>query len=91
MNKRINVLLPEATVALLDRVAVKGNRSQFISRAVTHFVETQGKQSLREHLAAGYKANAEDSLRMAAEWFPLEEEAWHKAELGSPATKKRKR
>ncbi len=75
MNKRINVVLPEKTITVLDRVTTKGNRSRFIDRAVLHYVETQGKQSLREQLAAGYRANAERDLEMAAEWFPLEEEA----------------
>jgi hypothetical protein len=61
---------------VLDRVTTKGNRSRFIDRAVLHYVETYGKQSLREQLATGYRANAERDLGMAAEWFPLEEEAW---------------
>jgi hypothetical protein len=37
--------------------------------------ETQGKRSLRERLKAGYLANACENLKIAAEWFPLEEEA----------------
>ena len=37
--------------------------------------ETQGKQSLRERRKAGYLANAAENLRIAAEWFPVEEEA----------------
>ena len=75
MNKRINIVLPNTTVSVLDRVATKGTRSRFIDRAVLHYVETQGKHSLREQLAAGYRANAERDLEIAAEWFPLEEEA----------------
>lgn len=76
MNKRINILLPEETIAVLDRVAKPGNRSRFIDRAVRRLVETEGKTSLREQLKAGYRANAERDRQMAAEWFPLEEEAW---------------
>jgi len=76
MSKRINIMLPEKTLAVLDLVAPKGNRSQFVSRAVLHYVETQGKQSLREQLKAGYLANADENLKIAAEWFPLEEQAW---------------
>lgn len=76
MSKRINIILPERTVSVLDRVTTKGNRSRFIDRAVLHYVETQGRQGLREQLAEGYRANAERDLAMAAEWFPLEEEAW---------------
>jgi CopG family transcriptional regulator/antitoxin EndoAI len=76
MSKRINVVLPDKTVAMLDRVASRGTRSRFIDRAVRHFVETHGRRTLREQLKAGYRANAERDLAIAAEWFPLEEEAW---------------
>jgi CopG family transcriptional regulator / antitoxin EndoAI len=76
MSKRINIVLPDTTLAVLDRVATKGARSRFIDHAVRHYVETQGRQCLREQLKAGYQANAERDLAMAAEWFPLEEEAW---------------
>lgn len=88
MSKRINIMLPERTLATLDQVTRKGSRSQFISKAVLHYVESQGKQSLRDRLKAGYRANAEESLKIAMEWFPLEEEAWQKK---SPATSKRKK
>jgi CopG family transcriptional regulator / antitoxin EndoAI len=75
MSKRINVVLPDATLRVLDRVAPKGDRSRFISRAVLHYVESVGKQALREQLTAGYRANAQENLAIAVEWFPLEEEA----------------
>jgi CopG family transcriptional regulator / antitoxin EndoAI len=75
MAKRINIILPEKTVSVLDRVTTKGNRSRFIDRAVLHYVETNGRQNLREQLKAGYRANAARDLETAAAWFPLEEEA----------------
>jgi metal-responsive CopG/Arc/MetJ family transcriptional regulator len=43
MSKRINIVLPDKTLAVLDRVATKGNRSEIVSRAVMHFIESQGK------------------------------------------------
>src|SRR5438067_11313012 len=76
MSKRINIILPERTVSVLDRVTTRGNRSRFIDRAVLHYIETGGRQKLREQLKAGYRANAERDLDTAAAWFPLEEEAW---------------
>jgi len=76
MNKRINVILPTATVAVLDRIAAKGDRSALIDRAIRHYVKTQSQQSLRERLKQEALTNAERDLEMAAEWFPLEEEAW---------------
>ena len=75
MSKRINIVLPDRTLAVLDRVSRKGNRSQIISRAVLYFVESQGKEMLRERLKREALANAERDVAMAAEWFPLEEEA----------------
>ena len=75
MSKRINIVLPETTIQVLDRVAPKGNRSRFISQAVLHFVRSVGKQSLRQQLKTGYQANAKENLEIALEWFPLEEEA----------------
>lgn len=85
MSKRINIMLPEKTLAVLDRVASKGNRSQFVSNAVLHYVETQGKQSLREQLKAGCLANGDENLKIATEWFPLEEQAWQNSRLGKKA------
>ena len=91
MSKRINIILPDETAAVLDRVAAKGGRSRLIDRAVRHYVETRGRQSLREQLKAGYRANAERDLAIAAEWFPLEEEAQRSAEASRPRNKKTKR
>lgn len=89
MSKRINIMLPERTLAVLDRVAPKGSRSRVVPEAVLHYVEAEGRRSLHEQLKAGYIANAEESLKIAAEWFPLEEQAWQKSSTGPSAKKKR--
>ena len=89
MNKRINIMLPERTLTVLDRVAPKGNRSRLISDAILHYVESQGKHSLREQLKKGYTANADENLRIAAEWFPLEEEACQEFQVGHKARRKK--
>jgi CopG family transcriptional regulator/antitoxin EndoAI len=80
MSKRINVILPDATVAVLDRVVPKGQRSRFIDRAVLQFVKTEGTANLRERLKAGALANAKLNLEIAEEWFPVEQEAWQRLE-----------
>ena len=82
-------MLPEKTLAVLDRVAPRGNRSRFVSDAVLHYVDTRGKQRLCEQLKAGYLAHADENLKIAAEWFPLEEEAWQKPRAGR-GTKRKK-
>ena len=87
MSKRINVMLPDETLAVLDRLTTHGGRSRFISRAVIHYVKSCGKQTLRERLKAGYQANAQENLQVALDWFPLAEEAWQKS---GRSTKSRK-
>ena len=66
-----------------DKVARKGNRSAFISKAVLHYVESRGKENLRERLKQEALANHARDLEIAAEWFPLEEEA--SEQLDAPA------
>lgn len=80
MSKRLNIILPDSTVAVLDRVVKKGQRSRFIDKAVLNLVKTHGAANLREQLKAGALANAKLNLELAEEWFPLEQEAWDKLE-----------
>src|SRR5260370_23192819 len=87
MSKRINIILPDATAAVLDRVASRGNRSRLISRAVLHYVKTQSTANLKERLKQGALANADENLEIAAEWFPLEQEAWDRLEQEERSTK----
>jgi CopG family transcriptional regulator/antitoxin EndoAI len=88
MSVRINVILPEETVRVLDRVAPKGNRSRLISEAVMHYVSTRGRSNLAEQLKAGALANATRDLAIAEEWFPLEEEAWQRRQKPHQKAKK---
>jgi CopG family transcriptional regulator / antitoxin EndoAI len=87
MSKRINIMLPDQTVKVLDKVAVKGDRSRFISQAVLHYVQTQSKANLRERLKQGALANANLDLEIAEEWFPVEQEAWQKLDQEEQARK----
>jgi len=75
MNKRLNITLPEETVRLMDRVAGRGRRSSLIDRAVRRYVKEETRANVRKQLAASYKVNAELDLQLAADWFPLEEQA----------------
>jgi CopG family transcriptional regulator / antitoxin EndoAI len=80
MSKRVNIMLPDATAKVLDRVAAKGDRSRFISQAGLHYVQTQSAANLRERLKQGALANAKLDLEIAEEWFPVEQEAWQQLE-----------
>ena len=88
MSRRINIILPEATVRVLERVAPKGNRSRLISDAVLHYVSSRGRSNLAVQLRAGCVANAQRDLEIAQEWFPLEEEAWQHT-AAAPAKRKK--
>jgi hypothetical protein len=72
---------------ILDRVASKGKRSSFIARALLHYVDVIGKQNLRERLKQEALNNSERDLEIAAEWFPLEEEAQALASVPPPRRK----
>jgi len=79
MHRRLNITLPEETVRLIDRVAAKGDRSRFIAEAVTHYVGSSGRAQLRKRLKEGALRRAERDLRLARDWFPLDEEAWQRS------------
>ncbi|MBI1875475.1 MAG: hypothetical protein HYZ58_00755 [Acidobacteria bacterium] len=78
MTKRLNITLPERTVALMDRVAGKGRRSRLIDRAVRRYLETETRANVRAQLIESYRMNGEFDLKLAEEWFPLEEEVWQR-------------
>jgi len=84
MSVRINVILPDETVQLLDRVAPEGNRSRLISDAVMDYVSSRGRSNLAAQLKAGALANAVRDTSIAEEWFPLEEEAWQRQQKPLP-------
>ncbi|MFO0985035.1 MAG: hypothetical protein U1E76_25450 [Planctomycetota bacterium] len=76
MRKRVNVSLPEDTLRLLDRAVKHSDRSRLIDAAVRFYIKSIGKAKLRAELKRGALANAERDQAIAAEWFPLEDEAW---------------
>jgi CopG family transcriptional regulator / antitoxin EndoAI len=79
MHLRLNIILPEETVRLINRLAGKRYRSRFIDRAVKRYVEEVGRANLRKSLKEGAILGAERDLRLAEEWFAAEGEAWDKA------------
>jgi Arc/MetJ-type ribon-helix-helix transcriptional regulator len=87
MSKRINVVLPDAMVAMLDRIVSKGNRSRLISQAVLHYVKAQSTANLKKRLKQGALANAKLNLGIAEEWFPVEQQAWQKLDDEERAAK----
>lgn len=63
--ERVNITLPSQTLRRLDRVAKRGERSQFINDAVTARLDKR----LRKELIEGYKRAAKDpEMLELAEW-----------------------
>jgi CopG family transcriptional regulator/antitoxin EndoAI len=75
-HRRINITLPEETVEILSTMADKGSRSTFIDTAIRTYAKSLQQKSLRERVKEGAIARAEQNLKMAQEWFDLEEELW---------------
>ena len=77
-HKRLNITLPESTVALLGTVADKGARSTFIDTAIRTYIKQTKQETLRESLKIGAIARSERDLSLTEEWFDVEEELWRK-------------
>jgi len=78
MQRRLNISLSEETVRLIDRMAKKGARSRLIAEAVTQYAGRLARTGLRKRLKEGALQRGERDVRLAEEWFALEEEAWPK-------------
>jgi CopG family transcriptional regulator/antitoxin EndoAI len=74
--RRINVSLPESTIAVLEHISDKGERSMFIDEAIKERAARLKKKNLRELLKEGALVHQERDLDIAREWFHLEEELW---------------
>jgi CopG family transcriptional regulator/antitoxin EndoAI len=77
MRKRINISLPEETIALIDRVTEHGERSRLIDEAVRRYIQETGRVNLRKRLKEGAIRRAERDLQVTEEWFTVDEDVWH--------------
>jgi hypothetical protein len=80
MAKRINVILPEATVRTIDRLSRPGQRSRFIDRAVQHYVTTASPEALQERLKQAALRDRDLDQEIASDWFAVDQEQWQKLE-----------
>ena len=78
MHKRLNITLPENTVALIDEIAPKGDRSSFIDIAIRAYIKQNRQESLRDKIKKGAIARSERDLQLSSDWFDVEEELWTK-------------
>ena len=76
MRRRVNIILPEDTIRLLDRAAAPGNRSRLIDQAVRRYLRGRNLARLKKLLREGAQKRAARDLSLAGEWFSLDEDAW---------------
>jgi hypothetical protein len=76
MNKRLNIVLPEATVRTIARLVKPGERSRFIDRAVRHYVATQSTEALKAQLERTAVRDRDLDREVAEEWSASDQEIW---------------
>lgn len=81
MTKRINIVLPEATIQTIDRIARPGERSRFINQAVKHFVTHRSTEALRMRLEQAAIRDRDLDREIAADWFAVDKEAWQQFDI----------
>jgi metal-responsive CopG/Arc/MetJ family transcriptional regulator len=74
--RRINVILPESTIKRLDKVAKPGERSQFIDKAVRHYITTQSKEALRALLEYTTVRDIDLNQKIMEDWADVDRESW---------------
>lgn len=77
-TEKVTLTLPQELMQEVRARTPARGHSKFIAEAVEYYIERQRLIELRERLIAGYQANAEADAAIAAEWAPLEDEAWLK-------------
>ena len=76
MAKRINVILPEATITTIDRLVKPGQRSRLIDKAVQHYVATRSADALREQLKQATIRDRDLDAEVTADWGAVDHESW---------------
>jgi len=75
-KEKITLMLPADLMQTVRALVPPRRQSQFIAEAIRYFIAEEQRQALRERLIAGYQANAETDLALAAEWSAVEDETW---------------
>lgn len=73
IQQRVNIVLPQETLDLLDMVSKKGERSRVIDIAVRDYVSRAGKLRVRKLLALGAEVRNSRDLDIAREWGKLKD------------------
>ena len=78
LHRRVTLSLSNEIIQLIEALAPKSRRSSLVEQAILEFAGKRKKEELDRRLRDGYLANAADDLKMAREYYPLEQEAFEK-------------
>lgn len=73
VQQRVNIVLPQETLDLLDAVSKKGERSRVIDIAVRDYVSRAGRMHVRKLLIEGSKVRNNRDLDIARQWGQLKD------------------
>ena len=76
MTKRINVVMPTTTIRTIDRMVRPGQRSEFITRAVEHYVATQSAAAIQRLLEVTAVRDRDLDQQVAEDWFEVDQQSW---------------
>ena len=76
MNKRLNIVLPEATLKSIDRLTKPGERRRFIDKAVQHYISNQSIEAVRARLERPAVRDRDMNREVAGEWSAADREEW---------------
>jgi hypothetical protein len=85
MNRRINIVLPEATIVTMARMAGPGERSRFIDQAVRRFVAYKSDEAIRAQLEMATIRDRDLDREIEADWNALDNEEWRRFGTRKPA------
>ena len=80
MAKRINVILPEATIRTIDRLAKPGERSRLIDKAIQYYAATRSAEAVREQLKQAALRDRDLDQEIAEDWAAVDRESWQHAD-----------
>jgi metal-responsive CopG/Arc/MetJ family transcriptional regulator len=87
MSKRINIVLPDATLRTIDRMTKPGGRSHFINQAVEHFVTHRSAEALKTQLERAAMRDRDLDREVSADWMEVDREAWQQLDIKEPQRK----
>jgi len=75
-QKRLNITIGQETWDRFSEAIPRMERSHFIDHALKVYLTHLRRKALRQRLKKEALASTEEDLKIANEWFALDQEAW---------------